>query len=140
MDYIKQSVRQLVKEHETRNPYRLAKALGIEVDEFPFRKIKGMIIEVGEKVLIVLNALLPEEFKSLVLAHELGHRVLSPRGAGYFFLAECTLAEPKVEYEANRFMVELLAGDEDPEVGETLEQFAARVRLPVEMMRYKVIR
>lgn len=140
MDYIKQTVKRLVEEYGTRDPYRLARAMGIDVDEFPFRKIKGMVIEIGEKVLIVLNALLPEAIKRLVLAHELGHRILSPQGAGYFFLAECTLMENKVEYEANRFMIELLTGDEDPEVGESLEQFAARVGLPVEMMRYKIIK
>lgn len=140
MDYIKRAVAQLINEHETRDPFRLARALGIDVDEFPFRKIKGMIIEIGEKTLIVLNSLMPEELKGLVLAHELGHRILSPRGAGYFFLTEYTLMETKVEYQANRFMVELLTGDKDPEAGETLEQFAARLGMPAEMMRYRIIK
>lgn len=77
--------------------------------------------------------------KRVVLAHELGHRQLSPQGAEYFFLAEYTLMESRVEYEANRFTVELLTGDEEPELNETLEQFAARLGIPVEMMRYRII-
>ncbi|MQL52989.1 ImmA/IrrE family metallo-endopeptidase [Desulfofundulus thermobenzoicus] len=121
-------------------PYRLARAMGIDVDEFPFRRIKGLILEIAGRVTIVLNSNLPEWLKRFVLAHELGHRQMSPRGMGYFFLAEHTLMEPRVEYEANRYAVELLTWGDEPEVNETLEQFAARVGLPVEMIRYKIIR
>jgi len=48
--------------------------------------------------------------------------------------------EDKVEYEANRFMVELLSWDEKQERDETMEQFAKRIGVPAEMMRYKVIK
>jgi len=140
VDYIKQSVKQLVEEYETSDPYRLAQAMGIDVDEFPFRRIKGLILKIAGRVTIVLNSNLPEWLKRVVLAHELGHRQLSPQGMGYFFLAEYTLMESKVEYEANKFTVELLTWGERPEIDETLEQFAARVGVPVEMMRYKVIK
>jgi Zn-dependent peptidase ImmA (M78 family) len=139
VDYIKRAVKELVEEYETSDPYRLARLMGIDVDEFPFRRIKGLILEIAGKVTIVLNANLPEWLKRVVLAHELGHRQLSPQGVGYFFLAEHTLMESRVEYEANRFTVELLTWGEEPELDETLEHFAARVGLPVEMMRYKVI-
>lgn len=44
-----------------------------------------------------------------------------------------------MEYEANRFVVELLTAREELEPEESLEQFAARVGVPVEMMRYKII-
>ncbi|NPV80684.1 MAG: ImmA/IrrE family metallo-endopeptidase [Firmicutes bacterium] len=140
MDYIRQTVECIVQEHDTRDPYRLAQAMGIDVDEFPFQRIKGLIIELVNRTVIVLNSNLPDWYKRLVLAHELGHRQLSPQGAGYFFISECTFMESKVEYEANRFAVELLAGDQKPEIDETLEQFAGRVGVPVEMMRYRVIR
>ncbi|WP_172613421.1 ImmA/IrrE family metallo-endopeptidase [Moorella sp. E306M] len=140
LDYIRQSVKQLVEKYKTNDPYRLAQEMGIDVDEFPFRRIKGLILEIAGKVTIVLNSNLPAWLKRVILAHELGHRQLSPRGAGYFFLAEHTLMESRVEYEANRFTVELITWDEKPELNETLEQFAARVGLPVDMMRYKVIK
>ena len=134
VNYIEQSVKQLVEENETNDPFRLAKAMDIEVDEFPMRNVKGMIIEVAGKVTVVLNSKLPAWLKRVVLAHELGHRQLSPQGAGYFFLAEHTFMESKVEYEANRFAVRLLTWGEEPEPGETLEQYAARVGLPMKIV------
>ncbi|GAV24766.1 ImmA/IrrE family metallo-endopeptidase [Carboxydothermus islandicus] len=138
MDYVKQTVKQLVEEYETNDPYILAQSLGIDVDEFPFRRIKGLIIEIAGKVTIVLNSNLPAWFKRLVLAHELGHRKLSPQGVGYFFLADYTLMESKIEYDANRFAVELLTWGEEPDLDETMEHFAARIGLPKEMLRYKI--
>ncbi|WP_027364936.1 ImmA/IrrE family metallo-endopeptidase [Desulfotruncus alcoholivorax] len=140
MDYIKQSVQQLINKHETKDPYRLARAMGIDVDEFPFRHIKGLILEIAGNVTIVLNSKLPEWLKRVVLAHELGHQQLSPQRMGYFFMIENTFMESRVEYEANRFTVELLTWGEEPESDESMEHFAARVGLPKEMMRYKIIK
>lgn len=140
MNYIKQSVKNLVDEYETSDPYRLARYMSIYVDEFPFRRIKGLILEIAGKVTIVLNANLPEWLKRVVLAHELGHRQLSPQGMGYFFMAEHTFMESRAEYEANQFTVELLTWGKEPESDESLEHFAARVGLPAEMMRYKIIK
>ena len=139
MDYIRETVECVVQEYGTRDPYHLAQAMGIDVG-VSLQRIKGLIIEIAQQVVIVLNSRLPDWYKRLVLAHELGHQQLSPKGAGYFFISECTLMEPRVEYEANRFAVELLAGNEEPGLDETLEQFAARVGVPVEMIRYKVIK
>lgn len=140
MDYIKKSVKQLIDKHETTDPYRLAQAMDIDVEEFPFRRIKGLILEIAGNVTIVLNSKLPDWLKRVVLAHELGHQQLSPRRMGYFFMAENTFMESRVEYEANRFTVELLTLGENPESDESMEHFAARVGLPKEMMRYKIIK
>lgn len=140
MHHIGQAATYLLDQSGSHDPYELAKFLGISVEEFPFKKIKGMIIKLDGQVNIFLNSNLPDWYKRFILAHELGHQQLSPQGAGYFFISECTLMESKIEYEANRFAVELLAGDQEPEIDETVEQFAARVGVPVEMMRYRVIR
>lgn len=121
MDYIKQSVKQLIEEHETSDPYRLAHLMNIDVDEFPFCRIKGLILEIARRITIVLNSNFPEWLKRVVLTHELGHRQLSPQGVGYFFLAEHALMESKVEYEANRFTVELLTWGEEPGFDEALD-------------------
>jgi len=134
VNYVKNSVKHLVKEYETNDPYRLARAMGINVEEYPFRRIKGLILEIAGRATIVLNSNLPEWLKRFVLAHELGHRELSPRGIGYFFLAEQTLMETGAEYEANRFAVELLTFSGKPEPGETLEQFAARFGVPKDLL------
>lgn len=137
-DYINQAVQYLVGEQETNDPYRLARQMGIEVDEHPFERIKGIILDIAGQVTIILNSNLPERLKRVVLAHELGHLVLSPGGHGYFWIADHTLMESKMEYEAHMFAVELLTWGEGPEEDETLEQFAASVGVPVDMIRYRV--
>lgn len=138
-EYINQSVQYLVSEHETNDPYRLTRQMGIDVDEHPFGRTRGMVLEIAGHVTIILNSNLPEWLKRVVLAHELGHLVLSPGGKGYFWITEHTLMESRVEYEGHKFAAELLTWEEVPEEDETLERFAARVGVPVEMMRYRVI-
>lgn len=140
MNYMKQAVARLIDEYERDDPYLLASRLGIDVEEYPFRKIKGLVIEIGNRTVIALNSALPEPRKRAILAHELGHWQLATARVGYFFISTHTVMEPKVEYEANRFAAELLAGNEEPEPGETLERFAARTGVPVKMMRHRAIK
>lgn len=135
MDYIQQKIDKLVKKNMTRDPFELAKALGINIFYYPFSKIKGMIITVFEKKIIIINSSLSENLQRVVLAHELGHYTLSPSGSGYFFITQNTLMESKIEYEANRFAAELLVGDEEPIEGETIEQYANRLGVPLDMIR-----
>lgn len=136
--YIRQAVDGLVCSCGTRDPYRIADSLNIEIDEYPFRSnIKGVVIEASEQVCIAINSMLSEPWRRFVLAHEIGHVRLSTKGVGYFFLSEYTLMLPLVEREANIFAMELLIGDERPRWGETAEQFAARVGVPAEMVGYR---
>ena len=138
--YIRQAIDKLVCLYETRDPYCIADFLDIEIDEYPFRSnIKGMVVEASEKVCIAINSGLPLPWKRFVLAHEIGHVQLSTRGTGYFFLLEYTLMLPLVEREANLFAIELLVGNEQPYWGETVEQFAVRVGIPVEMVEYRMV-
>jgi len=51
MDYIKRAINKLIGEYETNDPYLLAKDMGFDVDEFPFRRIKGIILETKGNVL-----------------------------------------------------------------------------------------
>ena len=139
MDYIQRIVTMFTEKHNTRDPYELANAEGIRVLFYPFSKIKGMIIPPNEHKICVINSLLPDNWQRFVLAHELGHYILSPAGYGYFFISENTLMEPKLEYEVNRFAMELLFGNDKPEAGESLEYFAARLGIPIELMRYRRI-
>lgn len=138
--YIRQAVDELVCLCETRDPYYIADFLDIEIGEYPFRSnIKGMVVEASKKVCIAINSDLALPWKRFVVAHEIGHVQLSPNGAGYFFLSEHTLMLPYIEREANLFAIELLVGDEQPYRGETIEQFAARVGVPAEMVGYRLV-
>lgn len=79
-DHIKQSVEVLVYENETTDPYRLARQMGIQVDEHSFGRIRGMVFEIAGQVTIILNSALPDWLKRVVLAHVLGH-LSCPRAA-----------------------------------------------------------
>lgn len=139
MHYIRQAVNDLVCTWETRDPYRICEYLGIEVDQYCFRdNIKGLTIRVSGRTLVAINSMLPRQWKRFVLAHEIGHNQLSSKAAGYFFLSEHTFMEPLIEREANRFAVELLAGHDEPMRDESMERFATRVGVPLEMMRYRI--
>lgn len=130
MDYIRQKVNLLINENMTCDPVELAKTLGIEICLRPFSQIKGMFISICDKPVIILNSMLTENMRKFVIAHELGHYLLSPMGAGYFFITQNTLMETKIESEANRFAVELLTVNNPPAEGETIEQYANRIGIP----------
>ncbi|NMB11872.1 MAG: ImmA/IrrE family metallo-endopeptidase [Firmicutes bacterium] len=122
----------------TRDPYRVTEYLNIEVDKHPFRSgIKGMVVQASDRVCIALNSGLALPWKRFVLAHEIGRFQLSTKGVGYFFLSEYTPMLPLVEREANLFAIELLVRNEHPYWGETVERFAARMGIPVEMVGYR---
>lgn len=136
MDYIQDAVNKVVNKSMSRDPFEIAKALGIKVFYHPLSKIKGFILSVYGENVIVINSKLSEEAQRVVLAHELGHYILSPSGSGYFFISQHTLMESQIEYEANRFAIELLTGEAEPAEGETIAQYAARLNIPPDMIRY----
>lgn len=128
-------VDKLVAKYNTNCPFEIASIFGIEVDLFPFENnIKGLLLKSPEESHIGINQFLPDYLQRTVLAHELGHYFLSSPG-GYFFLVEHTLMQySKEEIKANLFAAELLIRDEQPMPGETLQQFAARIKMPYEIV------
>ncbi|GLI17384.1 hypothetical protein MTHERMOG20_18380 [Moorella thermoacetica] len=52
----------------------------------------------------------------------IGTQAIVSAGGGIFF--PCRTHPDGIEYEANRFTVELITWDEEPELNETLEHFA----------------
>lgn len=126
MKRITSAVSHLIKKHNTRCPYELADRLGIEIVEFSFAKIRGLIFYLGERKIIGVKADLPKHEKRAIVAHEIGHEELHPATVGYFFIKEHTSFVPgKYEHEADLFAAALLV-DEPPEYGEGIKHFAAR--------------
>ncbi len=126
MRHIKNSVSGLIQKYKTRCPYELADYLGIEIFEYTFRKIRGLILSIGERKIIGVKTELPEQEKRAIIAHEIGHERLHPANVGYFFIKEQTYFVPgKYEHEADLFAAMLLV-DEPPEYGEGIEQYADR--------------
>lgn len=126
MSHIKRAVNRLYKQYKTRCPYELAEWLGIEIFEFAFRRIRGLIFYIEDRKIIGIKEDLPEHEKRAIIAHEIGHEELHPAATGYFFIKESTNFVPgKYEREADMFAAMLLV-DEHPRFGETVEQCAER--------------
>ena len=121
---IAEAVRRLVLRCGTRDPYRIARLLGIYV-LYPegLLHLKGFYRVIEGKRFIFLNGAGSEQEKRIVCAHELGHDALHREYAEKKAFQELELFghASRHEYEANLFLAELLI--EDEEMLETAEVF-----------------
>lgn len=135
MSYIKKAVTRLFEKYKTRCPYELAEYLGIEIFEYAFRRIRGLIFYLDGRKIIGVKADLPRPEKRAIVAHEIAHEKLHPANTGYFFIKENTFFAPgKYEHEADLFAAMLLV-DESPEYGDTVEFYAARKEIPLHLVK-----
>lgn len=139
MDWISREVRALMDKHCTTDPFKLADYLGYELIPFYFSRIRGMILVIDNDTYIGYSTRLPRRLQSLVVYHEIAHRLLH-RG-NYFMLLENTYFHPgKFERQANRFVAELVLSERRPLPGETIYEFAARHEVPVELVQEIVVK
>ncbi len=108
-------VQELIRKYGTRDPFVLAKELGIEViwsDEWT--KLKGMYFYMKRRRFICLNSNLDEQMKKIVCAHEIGHDQLHRHLAKEKALQEFMLYDmtSRPEYEANVFAASVLLDDD----------------------------
>ena len=115
-DYIHKEARRLVKWSGTRDPFRIAKELGIHIIfDNDFKTLKGMYKVIQRSRFIFINGNLSERDQRMVCAHELGHDRFHRHMAKEATLQEFMLydMQTRSEYEANIFASELLIGDDD---------------------------
>lgn len=115
-DYIREEARRLVHEYGTRNPFDIAKGLGIHVIfDYDFKTLKGMYKVILNSRFIFINGNMSSRDKKTVCAHELGHDRFHQHFAKSGILQEFMLYDMKTrpEYEANVFACELLIDDDD---------------------------
>lgn len=110
-DKIKKKVAYYVRKYNTRDPFRLANALNVEVQIGNTGSCCGCYMFLKNHRYIFLNQELEEQEANMVLAHELGHAVMH-RKQNCYFLREKTLLLPGIEREANLFAAELLIPEE----------------------------
>jgi hypothetical protein len=135
-EHIKALIETTVYEAQSANPHDIAAYFGIQIVLFPFKVLKGLILTLSGQTFIAINQSLDGHEQRAVLAHELGHFVLSPRYYGYFYVTANTNLEMKLEREANLFAAGLLAHGQSPELDETFEEYGKRLGVPVELVRY----
>ena len=112
---IEARARRLVERCGTRDPLRIAQAERILLYERKLGKLLGFYTCIQRHRVIVLNQDLPEEQRTIVLAHELGHDALHRARAREAALHEFALFDMKdpSEYEANAFAAQLLIDTEE---------------------------
>lgn len=107
LERIQKIVNNLVTEHETRDPFRLAKQLGASILFVPLVKVNGFYQWYQSSDLIYINENLTKEEQILVCAHELGHMILH-NNVNTIFLESFKHVTNKFETEANDFAFLLL--------------------------------
>lgn len=138
--------RNLVKRFDTRDPFRIAKELGIEVMFCEdFGPLKGMYRVVKRNRFIFINQDLSASMQRIVCAHELGHDQLHRNLAKGNALQEFMLYDmaTKPEYEANIVAAEILLDTDELleyvyHYGYTSEQIARAMRTDINLVALKI--
>lgn len=138
-------VKRLFKRYGTRDPAKLAEALGISVVyNSSFTALKGFYMVLNRKRYIVINDNLDANEKKIVLAHEIGHDRLHRDLACDAGLREFVLYDMKSrpEYEANLFAAELLLDDAEIDSlareGYDIEEMAKMLETDINLAALKV--
>jgi len=134
----------LIKQYETRDPFRIAGELGIHVEYKDLGKLKGMYTVIKRNRFAVINNNLDEYIQRLVCAHEIGHdqfhRALALDGWLHEFMLYNMKTRP--EYEANIFAAELLLPDDEIleliDIGYDYEQIASVMYSDINLVGIKM--
>lgn len=109
----KRMANSLVRKYMTHDPFKIAKAMGIEIVFMPLQGIRGMFRAMKRCRFIFIDSSLGEHDARFVCAHELGHAMLH-RGCNRIFMDTNTYFQVnRYEIEADRFAVDLLYDDDD---------------------------
>lgn len=133
----------IARRYRTRNPFELAKMLGIHIDYKPFTALKGMYYIVDRCAFITLSDKLDETMEKIVLFHEIGHHLLHRHLASKAF-QEFGLFDvaSKPEMEANIFAANMLIDDDEldnlAEENYTSSQIANMLYVPHQMLLIKM--
>jgi hypothetical protein len=111
---IRLKVLDLIIKCGTKNPFKLAKKLNIEIIIEDLGEVRGLFKRVLRRKFIFINSKLNEFDKILVCAHELGHAILHS-STNYQFLIDNTslLKRSRLEDEANLFASYLIFPDDE---------------------------
>lgn len=113
---VKLRVLNLIARYRTRNPFKLARALNIEIIYQDLGEVRGFFKKILRRKYIFINSELSEFDQKLVCAHELGHAILHSSNRIQFLIDNTKiLRRSKIEDEANLFASWLLFSEDDIE-------------------------
>lgn len=138
----KEWAKKLIRRYDTSDPFKICKALNIQVFYTDLGKTRGLYTYNKRNKFITINSSLAEEEYRIVCAHELGHAVLH-RDSNRIYMDSIMLTRPNVEEnEANRFAAHLLIPDEllleYRDFGFSISQVASDLGLPVNILELKL--
>ncbi|ALS17786.1 ImmA/IrrE family metallo-endopeptidase [Clostridium butyricum] len=144
IDY-KKKVKSLIRKYKTRDPYTIAKELGIIVKlvELSPYSPKGIFKKVLRRKFIIINITrVTDEFDfRAVMAHELGHAIRHCSDSTFFLHDHTLYRRGKFEIEANEFAAELLIDETKIEKlyleNFSAEQLACAYEVSAELIKYK---
>ena len=111
---IKLRVSNLIAKYRTRNPFKLAKSLGIIVKFVDLGEVRGLFKKILKRKYIFINSNLSEFDQRIVCCHELGHAILHSSSEHQFLIDNTSLLRrSRLEDEANLFASYLLIPDDE---------------------------
>jgi len=144
-DRIVSRARELCLKYGTRDPFRIAKELGVHIHcTDSLHRLKGMYTVIKRNRIIILNSGNTQKMNRIVCAHELGHDQHHRDYAKNNVIQEFMLYDmsTRMEYEANIFAASLLLEDESIlamiESGYDTEQIAAATKSDINLVALKV--
>lgn len=112
LSIVDSEIKKIIADYETRDPFKIAKRLGITVIEEDLGEIYGYYNRACRIKMIHINGKLDEVSKRSTAAHELGHAVLHPNENTPMLSSVTIVSEMKIEREANHFAANLIIDKE----------------------------
>lgn len=134
-------IKKLTSKFETRDPFEIAKCLGIIVILTPLTGVRGFCQHIKRARIIYVSQDMDWGEQRFVCAHELGHLLLHA-GANRFFMQSCTQMIPgRYEREADQFAADLLWSDEELRRYQywTIPQIAVRLGISEQLAEYRML-
>lgn len=130
----------LCKKHGTRDPFEIARQRNIIVIDEPLGGIYGFYSQSHRQKFIHINQALDEQMRHFICCHELGHAILHPDLNTPFLRAATMFSVDKLEYEANRFAVDLAFDDSRlwPFLSRSITDAAAYMGVSIRLAEYRM--
>lgn len=130
----------LVRKHNTRDPFRVANALGYVVIRIPLQGIRGFCQRMKRRLVICIDNDLLEWEARFVCAHEIGHALMHQGYNRVYMDTNTYFPVNRYEIEANRFAVDLLYDDDDLRelLGYPVQLAADYMGVSVELAEYRM--
>ena len=132
VDAITAKVKSLMNKYDTNCPFKLAKALGIEIVYENLGKTLGYYSSHFRIKIIHINQNADEGQKKFTCAHELGHAIFHPAANTPFLKNHTLFSTDRIEIEAHLFAIQLLFSNINDTV--SFEDAVKNYRIPKQLL------